>query len=85
MNVKRIKELIEELKHEINSCQMDIAGGDEMNVLDAIDAVNEIDALLTPCDSKSNDQHVCNPNDMKTRCNNPMSQECCNKHKARFC
>lgn len=42
----KINELITELRQEIQSCQMDIAGGNEMNVLDALDSVTEIEQLI---------------------------------------
>jgi len=42
----KIKELITELRQEIQSCQMNIAGGNEMNVLDALDSVTEIEQLI---------------------------------------
>tara|TARA_R110000851_G_scaffold75456_1_gene166310 strand:- start:3639 stop:3887 length:249 start_codon:yes stop_codon:yes gene_type:complete len=41
-----IKELITELKQNIENCKMDIAGGNEMNVLDALDSVIEIEQLI---------------------------------------
>jgi hypothetical protein len=47
----KIKELIKELRQEIQSCQMDIAGGNEMNVLDALDSVTEIEQLIILRDS----------------------------------
>jgi hypothetical protein len=42
----KINELITGLRQEIQSCQMDIAGGNEMNVLDALDSVTEIEQLI---------------------------------------
>jgi hypothetical protein len=41
-----IKELITELKQNIETCKMDIAGGNELNVLDALDSVAEIEQLI---------------------------------------
>ncbi len=41
-----IKELITELKQNIETCKMNIAGGNEMNVLDALDSVAEIEQLI---------------------------------------
>ena len=41
-----IKELITELKQNIESCKMDIAGGNELNVLDSLDSVAEIERLI---------------------------------------
>lgn len=42
----KMNELIARLRREIKSCQMDIAGGNEMNVLDALDSVDEIEKLI---------------------------------------
>lgn len=42
----KIIEIITELRQNIESCKMDIAGGNEMNVLDALNGVTELEQLI---------------------------------------
>ena len=47
------EQIIEDLRTEIESCRMDIAGGNSMNVNDALQTLKELAQLLTPSPSQS--------------------------------
>lgn len=42
-----IKKLIEELRNEIKTCQMDIAGGNGLNINSALETLGEIEKATT--------------------------------------
>jgi len=85
-NIIKMKIQIENLRAQmrgvhLNTYQRALALDEYYKLLDYVE---ELEQLTIPAVVGRSEQLVCDVNDKKTICKNPLSHECCNKHHKRL-